>query len=109
LQRSAPANRREAHLTRYRRQRAYQASAAALARRGPLHERTMDIKDKLMGDVPEVVKELAIPTLAVERACASWPASLAPPSCVAYVRRRQALPSFWRRSDSGLTSTSGCP
>lgn len=57
---------REAHLTRYRRDRAYQASVAALARRDPLYGRTMEIMDKLMGDLPEVVKELSMPTLARE-------------------------------------------
>jgi hypothetical protein len=57
---------REEHLKRYKRQRGYHASLAALKRRDPLYERTMHVMERLMGDLPQVVKELAMPVLTRE-------------------------------------------
>lgn len=57
---------REEHLKRYKKHRGYHSSLAILRQRDPLYERTMHVMERLMGELPQVVKELAMPTLARE-------------------------------------------
>lgn len=57
---------REALLTRYREGRSYKAALATLRRRDPLFERTMEVMERLVDELPHVVKVLAMPTLARE-------------------------------------------
>jgi len=55
---------REEMLGRYKKQRNYQATLAQFQKRDPLYERTMEVMEQLMDELPQVVKELAMPTLA---------------------------------------------
>lgn len=55
---------REEHLKRYKRQRSYHASLAALKRNDPLFERTMLIMEHYLGKLPQVIKNMVMPVLA---------------------------------------------